>query len=73
MTPQEEMLSSISLSSDASTLHITGNTIGELVVSSSSFLGNAHLYFRRRNRWFCRNQQPAQQECQDNNDQQQVW
>ena len=37
MIPQEEMLSSISLSSDSSTIHITGNTIGELAISCSSF------------------------------------
>ena len=43
-----------------------GNTLGELVVNSSLFLANAHLYFRRRNRWFCLRQQ---QECQDNCDQ----
>lgn len=33
MAPQEEMLSSISLALDASVIHMTGNTIGELALA----------------------------------------
>ena len=42
------------------------NTTGDLAItsSSSSFLTNADLYYRRRNHWsFCRRKQPAQQKC----------
>ena len=53
-----------------------GTKLGELAVNSSSFLANAHLYFRRRNRWscWCHCQQMAQQEYRQNkNDRQQLW
>ena len=33
MVPQEEMLSSVSLASDASAIHMTGNTISELALA----------------------------------------
>ena len=62
----------ISLSSDASTIHMAGNRIGELALTTG-LLANVHLYFQRRNRWSCRHQQPHQQECQDSNDQQLHW
>ena len=74
VSPQEKMLSSSTSFSNTSTIHFAGNTIGELAVSFSSFLVNAHLYFRRRYRWSCHRQQPAtRQECQYNNGQQQNW